>query len=73
MPLPLTELQARVSHLQDAKAKGREKGKRWHGAGTGLGAEVEGPECKGEDSMPGNHPGARAMVTSSQATSNTDL
>lgn len=42
VPLPLTKLQAGVSHLQDAKTKGRERGKRWHGTGTGLGAEVGG-------------------------------
>lgn len=41
-PLPLTKLQARVSHLQDAHAKGKERGKRWHGHGTGLRAEVGG-------------------------------
>lgn len=40
--LPLTKLQAGLSHLQDAKAKGREKGKRRHGSGTGLGTEVGG-------------------------------
>lgn len=41
-PLPLTKLQARVSHLQDANAKGKERRKRWHGTGTGLRAEVGG-------------------------------
>lgn len=37
---PPQKLQARVSHLQDAKAKGTEEGERWHGAAAGLGAEV---------------------------------
>lgn len=41
-PLPLTKLQARVSHLQDANAKGKERRKRWHGTGTGLWAEMGG-------------------------------
>lgn len=40
--LPPTKLQARVSHLLDAKAQGRERGKRWHGAGSEIGAEVGG-------------------------------
>lgn len=72
-PLPLTKLQARVSHLQDANAKGKERGKRWHGIGTELRAEVGGNEKGEEIALPGNRPGARARVTSSQATSNTDL
>lgn len=42
VPLPLTKLQARVSHLQDVNTKGKERGKRWHGTGTGRRAEVGG-------------------------------
>lgn len=42
VPLPLTKLQARVSHLQDANAREKERRKRWHGTGTGLWAEVGG-------------------------------
>lgn len=66
VPLPLKELQSRVSHLQAARAKGRERGKRWHGVGTGLGAEVGGCGMKrGGGLRPGDRPRARALVTSS--------
>lgn len=40
VPLPLIKLQARVSHLQDAKARGKERGKRWHGTRIGFRLEV---------------------------------
>lgn len=56
--------------LRPKEERGGEKSR--HGAATRLGGW--GAECKGEEaSSPGNCPGARAVVTSSQATFNTDL
>lgn len=52
----------------------RERGKRWHGGGaveldSGQRGWGWGLEWKGEEaSLPGNQSGARALVTSSQAT-----
>lgn len=51
------------------KGRGKETAREWNGT-PGRG----GREWKGEEiALPGNRPGARALVTSSQATSNTDL
>lgn len=51
------------------KGRGKETAREWNGT-PGRG----GRGWKGEEiALPGNRPGARALVTSSQATSNTDL
>ena len=54
---------------KEGKGKEKEMARDWNGT-LGRG----GREWKGEEiALPGNRPGARALVTSSQATSNTDL